>query len=444
MTLWFVSTIMIAIAAVIVSSPFVRRLERTRLRSSGELAVFRDQLRELENEAAQGLIDKTQAENASIEIKRRILSTDRAEIPASMPFSRQERRFAVIAVTAIVIFGSIGLYAIVGSPDLPAAATKRAGAQPVVVQSPIGMSTLAPGTSAAGQPDAVAALEARASQITDQTQAGLPPVEEMIQRLLKRLQGNAQDPEGWRLLGWSYFNIDRYNDAANAYSKAIELRPASAEFRSARGEALIRDANGRVTPEARQDLEAAVKLDPKDARTRFYIGLAKQQAGDRTAALSDWTGLLADANPNEPWLPDLKRHVADLRRDLLGEGATLPPAAGMSDNSSVDSRRVDKSDPPAVEPAVRGPRVEDIRNADNMSAEDRTAMIRGMVDGLARRLDQSPRDADGWARLIRSRIVLGDTDQARKSLQRALSLFTEDGPERTRIVEAARQAGLTP
>ena len=444
MTLWFVSTILIAIAAVIVSSPFIRRLERTRLRSSGELAVYRDQLRELENEAAQGLIDNTQAENARIEIKRRILAADRAEIPTSEPLSQQERRFAITAVTAIVVFGSIGLYAIVGSPDLPAAATRQASVQPFSIQPPIGSSPPTPGIKAAEQPETITASRGQASPTADQTQGGLPPVEEMIQRLLTRLQGNAQDPEGWRLLGWSYFNIDRYNEAANAYSKAIELRPASADFRSARGEALTRDADGRVTPEARQDLEAAVKLDPKDARARFYIGLAKQQAGERTAALSDWTGLLADANPNEPWLPDLKRHVADLRRDLLGEGATLPPAAGISDNSSVGSQRVDKSDPSTVEPAVRGPRVEDIRNADNMSAEDRTAMIRGMVDGLARRLDQSPRDADGWARLIRSRIVLGDTDQARKSLQRALSLFTEDGPERTRIVEAGRQAGLTP
>ncbi len=71
-------------------------------------------------------------------------------------------------------------------------------------------------------------------------------------------------------------------------------------------------------------------------------------------------------------------------------------------------------------------------------------MIRGMVDGLANRLDQSPRDADGWIKLIRSRVVLGEADQAKRSLQRALAVFPEDGPERTRIVESAQQLGLSP
>jgi len=71
-------------------------------------------------------------------------------------------------------------------------------------------------------------------------------------------------------------------------------------------------------------------------------------------------------------------------------------------------------------------------------------MIRGMVDGLANRLEQQPRDAEGWIKLIRSRIVLGDTELANKSLERALTIFREDEPERTRIVDAARQLGLNP
>ena len=220
----------------------------------------------------------------------------------------------------------------------------------------------------------------------------------------------------------------------------------SAEYRSARGEALIRDADGRVTPEAKKDLEEAVKLDPRDSRARFFIGLAKEQAGDKAAALADWNSLLADVDPNEPWLSDLKQRVTDLRRDLGSDGATPPPAAPKVSGSGVlDSlKAADKSKPQAVDPAARDPRPEDIRNAEKMAPEDRTAMIRGMVDGLASRLDQSPRDADGWIKLIRSRVVLGDADQAKKSLQRALTVFTEDGPERTRIVEAAQQLGLTP
>jgi cytochrome c-type biogenesis protein CcmH len=446
MTLWFVLTVMISIAAVLVSSPFIRKLERSRLESSGDLAVYRDQLKELENEAAQGLIDSTQAESASIEIKRRILAADRADDSSDAPLSRQERKFAIAAITAIVIFGSIGLYAIVGSPDLPSTAPTHARLDQSAIQLSNAMSASKPAaTQNAVQPQAPMSLPPPAAGTAAQPQTGLPPVEEMIQRVQARLQRNAQDPEGWRLLGWSYFSLERFADATDAYSRAIELRPASAEYRSARGEALLRGADGVVTAEAKKDFEEAVQLDPKDARARFFIGLAKQQAGNKAAALSDWNSLLADVDPNEPWLPDLKQRVTDLRRDLGNDGATPPPAAPRaSSDGLLEFLKAEKSKPQEVAPAARGPRPEDIRKAENMAPEDRTAMIRGMVDGLASRLDQSPRDAEGWIKLMRSRVVLGDADQARKSLQRALTFFTEDGPDRTRIVEAAQQLGLTP
>jgi cytochrome c-type biogenesis protein CcmH len=104
--------------------------------------------------------------------------------------------------------------------------------------------------------------------------------------------------------------------------------------------------------------------------------------------------------------------------------------------------RADRKIPEA--PAGKGPTAEDVRRADAMSQPDRTAMIRGMVDGLAARLEQSPRDAEGWIKLIRSRAVLGEADLAKRSLQRALSVFAEDGTERTRIADAARQLGIEP
>ena len=73
---------------------------------------------------------------------------------------------------------------------------------------------------------------------------------------------------------------------------------------------------------------------------------------------------------------------------------------------------------------------------------DRAAMIRSMVDGLAGRLEQSPRDADGWIKLIRSRAVLGETDLAKRALARGLEVFADDKQQRDRIAAAAQQSGL--
>ena len=93
-------------------------------------------------------------------------------------------------------------------------------------------------------------------------------------------------------------------------------------------------------------------------------------------------------------------------------------------------------------PIEKGPNAQDLQSARAMSPADRSAMIRDMVDGLARRLEQSPRDADGWIKLIRSRIVLGEIEQARKALSRSIEVFTDDAQQRDRIVAAARQLGL--
>ncbi|HSV22870.1 MAG TPA: c-type cytochrome biogenesis protein CcmI, partial [Xanthobacteraceae bacterium] len=81
MTLWLVLTIMTSAAAVLVSAPFIRRFDRPQLESAGDIEVYRDQLKEVENERRQGQIDDTQAETARIEIKRRALAADRLEQP---------------------------------------------------------------------------------------------------------------------------------------------------------------------------------------------------------------------------------------------------------------------------------------------------------------------------------------------------------------------------
>lgn len=435
MTLWLVLTLMISVAAVLVATPFIRRFERARLESAGNLAVYRDQLRQIESDVAQGVIDPAQAEAARLEIKRKVLAAGRADGPARSPLSQAERKFALTVVTSIVIFGSILLYAIVGSPELPSSSRAQARLE----QPPV------PRRSADGaaQPQAAAAIEALASPAV-LPQAGLAPVDEMIQRVETRLQRSPQDADGWRMLGWAYFSIERFNDAANAYSRAIELRSGSAEYRSARGEALVRGADGIVTATARTDFDEAVKIDPKDARARFFIGLAKEQDGDKQAALSDWSKLLAESDPAEPWLPDLRERVAELQRELAGASpSSQPPRPDLSADALREFLQSEKSKPRAE--ASRGdPSAEDVRNAEGMAPQDRTAMIRGMVEGLASRLEQRPRDAEGWIKLVRSRVVLGEAELADKSLKRALSVFAEDGPERTRIVDAARQLGLKP
>jgi cytochrome c-type biogenesis protein CcmH len=97
-----------------------------------------------------------------------------------------------------------------------------------------------------------------------------------------------------------------------------------------------------------------------------------------------------------------------------------------------------------VAPSARGPSVEDIAGAAALPADQRAAMIEGMVASLAERLEGDPGDADGWARLIRSYMVLNRPADARAALDKARTALAEDADKRALVDETARAVGLMP
>jgi cytochrome c-type biogenesis protein CcmH len=435
MTLWIILTIMTSAAAVLLSAPFIRRFDQPQAESAGDVEVYRDQLKEVDNEQQQGLIDDVQAEAARLEIKKRVLAADKIERPVVPILSGGERSFAMICVTGIVVLGSVGLYAATGNPDLPS--TRSSGA----IQQASAAFTR---DSTPARP--VAAMQTFASENQGQptSQPDLPPVDEMIRRLAARLLQNPKDVQGWRTLGWSYLNLGRFSEASEAYAKAIELSPGDTEIRSARIEALVRSADGVVTTDAKSAIEDTLKIDPKNAHARFFKGLEKEQEGDKTSALTEWREVLRDADPNDSWVPDLKNRISELERVLGTDaaarttGAAKPAVAG----GSLETSRAARGSPmaPAIE---KEPSPQDVKAAETMAPADRSAMIRGMVDRLANRLEKSPRDADGWIKLMQSRVVLGETELAKQALAHAMEAFTDDTQQRDRIVAAAQQLGLS-
>jgi cytochrome c-type biogenesis protein CcmH len=405
MALWLILTVMTSAAGVWLSVPFIRRIDRRQAGSAGEIEVYRDQLREIERELRQGLIDGRDADIASIEVKRRILTVDRMERPAMPRLALVERNLGVLGVVGIVTLGSVALYGVTEgqrtSLEISATTEQIAGSE-------------------------------------QQPQTGVPPVEEMIERLAARLLQNPNDLDGWRTLGWSYLNTGRFSEAGEAYAKAIELGPDIAELRGARVEALVRAADGIVTPDAKSAIEDTLKLDRTDIRARLFMGMAKAQAGDRASALADWRALLKDTNSDELWAAELKDRISELEGSVVADAVATAPGSPLA--GSLGSRT--QAGSLSAQGDKKGPSRQDVRTAEAMPPADRSAMIRGMVDRLANRLEQSPHDAEGWIKLIRARIVLGESELARQALTRGLQAFNEDLAERDRIAAAAQQLGL--
>lgn len=408
MILWFALTAMIAVAAVFAAAPFIRRHERRRLETGGEVAVYRDQLREVEREAAAGQIDAAQADLARVEIQRRLIAAGESESAMLPPLSGGERTLAAIGVSAVVVFGSIALLALSGDSEPTSessVAMEPAMTRPAPRQTATALVT----------PPAASAMGATGAG----KRSALPPVEELIQKLVARLQKNPKDVEGWRMLGWSYFGTDHYSEAAAAYARAIELNPDSADLRDSRVESMVRAEKGVVSADARDANEETLKTHPKDARARYIKGLALDQSGDKDGAQKTWTELLAELDEKEPAAQDIRRKIA---------------AGGKEPESPAASQ--------ALATTERGPRPEDVKAAEAMSPADRQAMIARMVDQLADRLEREPNDLEGWIKLIRSRSVLGDQDKAKAAVEGAMKAFSEGSADHKRIAQTAEELGL--
>ena len=189
---------------------------------------------------------------------------------------------------------------------------------------------------------------------------------------------------------------DRVAEAAETLDRASAKAPHRADLRSLLGEARVAMADGQVSEPARQAFRTALTLDARDPRARFYLGLARAQDGDTKGAIEDWLRLEADSAPDAPWRPMLAERLK---------------SAAVEAGVDLDARRSDA--------APRGPTAADVAAAQQMAPSDRQQMIRGMVEGLAQRLEGNPGDVEGWLRLARARRVLGEEAAATDALRRA-------------------------
>jgi cytochrome c-type biogenesis protein CcmH len=234
------------------------------------------------------------------------------------------------------------------------------------------------------------------------------------------------------MLGWSYLQTARYADAASAYGRAVALDPKPL-YLSAQGEALVQAADGQVTPDARRLFHKAAAADPTDARSRYYLALEKDQKGDHKGAVADWIALLKSAPPDAAWAGEVRAVVLRVagERGLNIAGQMPPPPAGAV---------ADVSSPSANAPGERTP--DQMASASQMPPADQQVMIQKMVDGLAVRLKASPRDPDGWLRLMRARMVLNQPGAASAAYRDAVKTYSDAPQQQAVFKDAALALGV--
>jgi cytochrome c-type biogenesis protein CcmH len=244
---------------------------------------------------------------------------------------------------------------------------------------------------------------AQRARTTEPTQ----PLDNLVAQVEQHLEKNPADGRGWSVLAPVLARLGRFDDAIRAFRNSITYNGESAERRADLGEALVAAAGGVVTTEAKVEFERALALDADEVKASYFMGLAAEQDGHATEAASIWRAMLAKAPANAPW-----RSL--VQSALVRVGGS--PAPQLSDDA--------------------------VAAAKNMNETDRGAMIRSMVERLAGRLKQNGEDVDGWLRLVRAYMVMGDAEKARSALTDARQAVAKD-PERLRqLNEGLKNLGL--
>lgn len=368
--------VLAAVTSLSVLAPLHRASRAARSERSQALAIYRDQLGEVDRDLDRGVIGETEAQAARTEISRRVIRAGQEDVEEGKAGSAGARRIATYAVIAMPL-AALGFYLFVGSPEMPA------------------------------EP-----LAARLQAPTDQQD-----IPTLVARIEAHLAAEPNDAKGWQILAPVYLRLGRFDDAVKAYSTIIRLAGSTADTESDLGEAIVSANGGTVTADARAAFERAVALDATAVRPRFYLALALGQDGKTDAAIAAWKALLDGAPKTASWVAVAQSELAKL------EGGTATADANGAAGAP-------------------GPTSADVQAAGEMSAADRMAMIEGMVAQLAAKLEANPADGPGWARLVRSYMVLSKPDDAKAALAKARSALAGDATALASVNEAAKAAGV--
>lgn len=363
--IWLVFALLTGAAVMSVLWPLARRTDSVDP-STTDIVFFEEQIAEIDRESADGRLSAEDADSARAEAARRLL---RARSALADDAGSPRRNAIIAAAGAILVIPALALlvYSRLGHarlPDLPLQA--RLDAAPA--HSDIAA--------------AVARIEAHLAQ-------------------------HPEDGRGFEVVAPFYLRNGRFADAIDAYEKALRHLGATPQRHAALGEARVLAESGRVGDEAKRDFEAALALDPRSPISRFYIGLAAAQGGDKDKATEIWSKLLEESPADAPWRPRVSALLAQMR------GASDAPQA-----------------------SEEGAKIAAMPDGARMEA------IRSMVERLRDRLEQKGDDVEGWLKLIRAYSVLDEAEKAKTALGGARKALADDKDGLARVDALARELGV--
>lgn len=284
-TFWILAVLLAATALAFVLPALLARGRHAASaeRDATNIAVYRDQLRELDADLAAGTLSRGQYDEAHRELERRMLEDVRA--PKAAAQAAKSSRGAAIAVGVAMPLVAGLLYFVVGSPNALTPDTAAGDSHGITVQQ----------------------------------------VESMVERLAARMQENPDDVKGWEMLGRSYAVLERYPEAVTAYANAVKRSPPDAQLLADYADTLAM-AQGRTLLGAPEKIIAqALRVDPDNVKALALAGTIAFQKQDYKGAVVHWERILKLVPPDSEISDSVRSSIVEART-LAGGGVTAAPA----------------------------------------------------------------------------------------------------------------------
>jgi cytochrome c-type biogenesis protein CcmH len=353
----FVLIILSVVAILFVLVPYLRAKEPEGS-ITPDIDVYKAQLKELNNDLKSGIIDDEEATRTKLEIERRILKAADGQLISST--LEKPNNFLSLAIVVIILF-SAAFYAVIGTPGMP--------------DFPI--------------------EEFRQQEMPMDRVEALAQTDDLIAKVKARLASSPEEVQGWGYLANLEMNKGNFQKAAEALYQAHIIAPDVFDYQLMYAESLIMASNERVTPAALIILNKAKKMAPEHPGPRYYLALADFQAGDVGVAHSEWKFIQGELENSDPMMPLLNVWI-NRAEVALGIAEPLPQTRA---------------------PSITAEQAETIQS---MSADEQQELIRQMVLQLATKQEENPTNIEGWTRLSRAYMVLGEKVDAIAAMNAAI------------------------
>jgi cytochrome c-type biogenesis protein CcmH len=268
-----IGALLIAGAVLFLVPPLLRSRSRPgATRDAVNVAVYRDQLRELEADLRAGTLAPDQHEKARGEIEARLLSdVGKGDTAAASP---RHARAAALALGLAVPICALAVYVAVGNPRaLVPQAVENANGHGVSAQQ----------------------------------------FEGMVSRLAARLKENPEDAEGWMMLGRSYAVLGRFGESSQAYAKAAARTPGDAQLLADYADALAMAQGRTLQGEPEKILRRALAIDPNNLKALLLAGTAAFNRGDQATAIRHWERVLELLPAESAMVQRVRASIAEAR-----------------------------------------------------------------------------------------------------------------------------------